>query len=655
MRSTSAACVRTASPPLSPAPRRFLPALLTLATLLLAADPPGARQLDARLGDGADVVIVGNSKVATDIDTTALASTLGRSVAPLGVHGSKGPVWYAVLADRVYGRGYAPKWVVAYGPLVNALPMAMTAAELTRLAEWVGSIPSGILTRWFGGWDDAIHARWTAPRPGRCEPPGDALPEAPTVATSVPESALVGLAKLAQDRGARLAFVRQPLAPSGELQDEVEPALEAQARTAVAAADGAWIDLPPGLADESLYGDGVHMSAAGRATTTPALAAALAAWIDGAEPAVVPPSPSPKANAVPLPLSFTAVGACEVTAPLPPGMADVDDVALAALGLPGPAFEVLFGSREVPHGAPGPDCTLRWWATAGALHVALAAGPARRLTVSIAANGEASGSPAHWLLPGVTLDIPTASRGYALADGHLLAGDRKIRLRKGELTLGATGPVTADVPVALLDSREIDLRDAAWSFTGALPTLTSRWKAPGPRPETARYTLDRFVPSEEAIFDAAGVGRCAPLRSDDLTLTVSEGGFTADDRGCAPLPRAPVPVHLDAERRCAGPSTARWLYPGDAATIPLPPLSQPWRLVLAGGVVGSGGELRIRIESGGRTVTEEAVPLGSFALGATTVALPRLPKGATLSLVSTSAEGWLLLTRVVLVRTVGER
>lgn len=94
------------------------------------------------------MVIVGNSKVTSDIDAKALAAGIGyRSpIAQVLEPGSSAPAWDAILEGRVYGAGLHPDVVVIYGQLAAMLRAeANTPVEQRAVLDELGDTPSPVL------------------------------------------------------------------------------------------------------------------------------------------------------------------------------------------------------------------------------------------------------------------------------------------------------------------------------------------------------------------------------------------------------------------------------------------------------------------------------------------------------------------------------
>lgn len=608
--------------------------------------------LDRRLAqDGADVVFVGNSKVATDIDWTVLRGAFpGVRTSAVNVFGSVGPTWYAVLNERVYGGGYHPRRVVVYGTIEGAMATGFTppAAALAVVGQLGDTAPEP-LARLFGGWSADAHARWAAALRPHCDAAKTPLPALPPQPTDRPF--LGELVATAKAHGSTVVFVRQPTAPGGTLQDDVSIDVERRARAFLRDAGGAWIDLRHApLTDEAWYGDGVHMNAAGRSQLTAALIDALrgaGAMGDGPLPTPADPAAPPvltwDGGPAPLAATFTTSD-CRATTALPAGVPLPDTLAAAGLGAWLP-LEVRVGDRVLHRGA-GATCDNGWDVEAGRIVVRTRGRP----TLS-------------WTGPSVV--APDGRRAWAVPPGGAVVVDREgVTVDAGlhtaatatgtRITGGATwswvtraaaaaGPLLDDGPPRW------DLVEGSWTFgpTPALPGPLAVSAVPG-RPELLRGELGAVdVPGDDAAFDASGVGACAPLRLAGVAVNVHAGGFTLTSRDCAALPVEPVRFALATDRACPGPAHARWLYPGDTATVRLDGAAGPaTRLRLAGGVVGAGdGQLAVSVRAGGVEVGAGTSPLAAFATGPVDVPV-RGGAGPIEVTLRSSGGPWLLLSRV---------
>ena len=138
------------------APRsiRLLLALLGPAVLLAVAlpwllrPPPvelsdAARVLDDRLARWpyTDVILLGNSMVAANVDAAALGERLGLEGKPviIGHVASAMPTWYAILENRVYAHDIHPKLIVIPCEVPFVMFPGITLAEADRLAQQRGA------------------------------------------------------------------------------------------------------------------------------------------------------------------------------------------------------------------------------------------------------------------------------------------------------------------------------------------------------------------------------------------------------------------------------------------------------------------------------------------------------------------------------------
>jgi hypothetical protein len=136
---------------------RFVPRLATFLGPLLVLAPPllwwgrpaepqaldeTAVRLEAAVAGDPDVVLLGASKVWTDLDPGQLARDLGlkpTDVVRANVSGSRAAVWYAILENRIFGSGATPKVVVIYTSfeyLLHAVPTS--AVERAMLTAQMG-------------------------------------------------------------------------------------------------------------------------------------------------------------------------------------------------------------------------------------------------------------------------------------------------------------------------------------------------------------------------------------------------------------------------------------------------------------------------------------------------------------------------------------
>lgn len=290
---------------------------------------------DATLARGGDLgmVILGNSKAHTDIDTRALTEALqtDRRVVTLNVPASSAPAWYAIAEQRVFGQGYEPELLVVYGTLASMLRVEAGGAVERRRIEDELTGESEVLSRKVFGGDTGFGARvrrratvlhqdlldglrdlavgLTVEGDGDVFARGEAaaLPALDVVfgekarfradagkrvipvaeggwsgamkASDVAprDTLLPDLVALARDHGARVLFVRAPLPASLAHMDSVPIAQERDALALLNEIGAGWIDLRSTPLPPEAFRDNLHLTGRGRALNTAALAAAMAA------------------------------------------------------------------------------------------------------------------------------------------------------------------------------------------------------------------------------------------------------------------------------------------------------------------------------------------------------------------------------------------
>lgn len=668
----------------------------TVALATGVALTPAARELESRLTAPVDVVVLGNSKVRTDLDFAALFAALPAPApryVPLGVNGTQAPVWFAVLKERVYGTGKKPRGVVIYAPLsaalVTTLPNANARAALAQQLT-PASVPS--LLRPFGGSlpDSELSKYLNAIGPA-CAGTHTKAPELSAAVAPLPveQSFLAEIVHLAAQNGARVLYVRQPTAPSGALEDEVSPADEAAARALLREANGGWLDLRAEFADERWYGDGVHMNEAGRAAVSAALARELTGmgdWLGGAplpNPAFVAPRAAPAWTAPPTApvITFTSTGPCRAVATLPPELAALTPARLAAAGFAGASpLRVQLGPKDLPSGALTGACDHRWNIDGTLLVAAVEAKrtSAIHVTFTTTANADGDAGPVGWWIgPGSNLRVETlggdtALRGWAAPNAAIRVGDHYRLLREGpfsfvEPSTGTTLELAGSGGWALVRTasggspavarRTIDLIAVPIEVPpppglGPLP-VTGK----SPRPSVILADASALhVPEAGEAMERSGVGGCSPLESalPKTRASLRGGTLTVESTDCSALVAAEVPVALDANRSCA-PGHGRWLYPGDHQvwSTEVNGAGATWALELAGGVLGdAGGDATVSV-----VVSDSSGVLlkTTFSASALRTAPPRwpltrAPSGATrVEVSSPSAAPWILLGRAALV------
>ncbi len=677
-------------------------ALSTFATAPLAwgaVPTPLARELESRLVPPVDVVVLGNSKVRTDLDFARLQAALPQPAphyVAMGLPGTPAPVWYAVLHERVYGTGVKPRGVLVYAPLQAALVTALpNAAARSQLAQQVqGTSPPSLLRLFGGALPDDLREKYLQAGGNVCDPDRTKAPELakPVEPLPVRESFLAQIVAEATANGARVLFVRQPVGLSGALEDEVSPADEAAARGLVAAAGGGWIDLRGALGDERYFGDGVHMNEAGRRATTDVLARTLSGlgdWLGGAPlpaPAFAAPPPAPHWTTPPTPpptLPFTAAGECEARATLPAELAPLGPEALRAAGFAGasPLMPALWAKPLVARAAGSSvECDARWRAEGATLVAAVPSAKQKGLKLVASADAAVRGDAGlagWWVAPGATLHMDglggsVTVTGWAPMAGSLMVAGSPVVFSAGSVAFDApAGPgggvdlvgekgwflvrSAGDTPPVA--PRALDLIGAPIdaALPPALPTLPLKGRAGRFPSERTADASALHVPEADDAFDASGVGACSPLRTDEKLRSSLRGtSLVVDSVDCAALTLTEVPVHLDPDRGCPARSHGRWLYPGDEQTwhTTVEGGGSGWAIELAGGVLGAAGgaTLHVVVRDGKGELLDESVSLEDLRTDPPRLPLSRAPSGAVTVRVTVPASApWVLLGRASLV------
>ena len=341
------------APPSSSSARYSLPAVVLAALLPLLViglplarwsvpDPTASKgdlatRLERAVENDPDVVVLGASKVGTDLDLPLLARELGlppEQVAGVHLSGTTAPVWYAVLDNRVFGTGKTPKLVIVYSTFdwtLATLPSGESErtvlasqldgddpvlqrktlgddgnATLTRirlhrtethatLMAWIrdasvgallakpaagqslaqagGELAAPALERLFG-----LGAAIDASQISRAIPIVEAARATIAItAKRVEDTLLPDFVALASEQGARIVFVSAPVRRQVEIAIDYPPAT---ARAAVSLLNGAgagYTDLRDLALPDSAFGDATHLNKGGRDTLTRALVGRLKA------------------------------------------------------------------------------------------------------------------------------------------------------------------------------------------------------------------------------------------------------------------------------------------------------------------------------------------------------------------------------------------
>lgn len=295
---------------------------------------PAAQAMERTVANDPDVILLGASKVYTDLDKELIAKGLSLpkdEVAALNVSGTMAPVWYAILKNRVYGTEKKPKLVVVYSTFDWTLA-ARPAGEAERavLAAQMGPDEPVLRAKALG--EGPGGATWERVRRRRTEAHGElmqlirnaavgvilaesgeegpvaagealALPaleslfgmtagldlshtrgaipivergrEAAKVSSDIDDTLLPDFLALAAENGTRIVFVHAPVRPSAEVSYQVEPTLHRAAVQAINDAGAGYLDLRELRLGDAAFGDAAHLNRVGRTTLTEALVARL--------------------------------------------------------------------------------------------------------------------------------------------------------------------------------------------------------------------------------------------------------------------------------------------------------------------------------------------------------------------------------------------
>lgn len=277
----------------------------------------------------ADILVIGNSKVDTDLDMVSIARTFDvepERVWSMSLHGTGAAAWLASLEFGVYAGGNSPKVVLVYASPARMLQVKPLGARETQrvealLATGEADAVSAFRARISGGTLSLWRTRASARKdhlierlrdtavgllfdfgPGLAErgkavatpalaevfpvgvgtQKGSAVPikEGETTQEEVaPADSLVpDLIRLIRSHGAQAVFVPAPVGPTfyttevGAFRDDLPALVEL-----VHAEGGAWVDIDPKVLPASAYRDAMHMRPSGRSAFAPILQDALVA------------------------------------------------------------------------------------------------------------------------------------------------------------------------------------------------------------------------------------------------------------------------------------------------------------------------------------------------------------------------------------------
>ena len=573
-------------------------------------DRPVVDAIAETMARGPRLVIVGNSFANTNVQLNPLVEQLGlgRSGARLSIPNTIGAHWYALLKHHVFVPGHAPPDVVVIASDLQSVLLTTPLSEgsfgnLTSLTRKVHDplleARVGRVTSWWWatvlegrqGWRDGtltfvkesaarvVHPRVNETRlrkltsdamdqvfdPSKTVP---SLSVAPRPATALgldvgelphPKDSFVeAIAALCYEHGARLVFARNresPLVAPGQ-GDAVRPGTEREVRALIEPYGGELLDFRrlPMVADQ--FDDIDHMTTEGSRRFTNVLVAALKDLGVPSRGLARPPRPS-----------YTG-----------PEVSPYPQVRRSWRELDVPA-RWTFPAWEVPEGGFRIQAALEGGATLwldGVQLEAVAAGPQTRVD-------------ARPPVPGGPFELEARGPGSITA---LAVGEGAPRWLVGHRTgLLADGLALLAIPGVFVV--EVYFEAPRPTFAGPPPPVArARRPVSAGGSGTGSYDLGRL----SAVSDLATRAytrfgaRCSPLRvaEDGVLLPIPNAGcaevaqlrngrschndrrliFAASDLTNPQFNGRTYELQLDVERSCDG---GFWLYPGDTATLEVPP------------------------------------------------------------------------------------
>lgn len=592
------------------------------ASLARAAGPPGAPA-------GVGILLVGNSKSSTDVDAAALGKALGyeRPVANVNVGGSSAPAWYAMLEQRVFANDHRPELVIVYGqlsamlrvqassggerkgvenqlttasPVLDAKVLGNSSGPLGRarrrataahdqllsgvrdLAVGLLVAPphtDGVLAAGRATAEPALAtmfgstARFVAGGAARVVPVAEVeASEAMTASDGPPEASLIpDLVALVRAHEAKIVFVRAPLPPSSQFRDSLSIEVEGAALDLFNTLDASYIDLHAVDLPAGAFLDDYHLSAAGRAAVTTALAAALTeadvlnGGIARARPALIAASIT-RVGALPTAPPLTYVAApdrpCVLRGAAPDlGFLSDDTLVGAGFGRASPLVLVDAAGPLLAH-APGKGfgdtCGAGWRHRAFGVEVTPRAAPsADGLALAFATElvvPDDKGAPVWWVYPDTRIEwrydtlpsdgplrISVTARAARGADARLRVGDTEVTLyADGRLLRG-----TIDVPPGALPAPwTLSVAAGADTWLVIDELLLGTQRVIGEPATTINPFARRGTPATDPLPLPTG-----PPGTDGVRATLPVPGFShvADDvlrdridYPCSPIQVAPV-------------------------------------------------------------------------------------------------------------------
>lgn len=615
------------------------------------------------------IVILGNSKATSDIDRKVLRTTLGYEpqIVTTNVAATSAPAWYAVLEQQVFAGGFTPEIVIVYGQfgailrteapyayerkaiedlLVGPSPAleqkvlgdvssrraiarhrattvhgdlltavrdyAVGALLATDRAEGVrvagAALAQPALDKLLGA-----NAHFLAREAARVVPVVDRPQELAMTAGDTPpaESLIPDFMTLAAAHGARIVFVRAPMAPSTTHADSVSAEVERDALAVIAAGGASWIDLHALDLPTNAFKDDYHAGPVGRALITQALADAvvrnriLEGGVAEATPPLLPTSVERVGTPPALPpptFERIATLPCAFLARLPAPFAFVAEDFQAANGFPRSTPLVARDASgavlpRAPNAGFGATCAGAWQHRRGGAMVAPATGDPTGITFALASEASVpddKGKPTWWVYPGTT----TRWHYDAPPEGGTVRVSVEARASKGATaTLRVAGVPVSLEPVGRQLRASLDL-DVSGPWDLDVEAGRDTWlkidqlligdDPPRAIVESEFTSVSPLFHRRRSASTPVAIAQGAPpvVGPTSARIDVPELAWLADDRFNARLGRPCSPVQVVAgeepiteahlnEKQANQPGRRGYAHLGDALILPLPSEKMP--------------------------------------------------------------------------------
>jgi hypothetical protein len=598
-----------------------------------------------------EVIVVGNSLAAADIDLKQLSAETSLKTGLVRVNASGGPTWYTLLKYRVFEEGYQPKVVLVVSTLTAMLrPHPGSTEQLAKLVEQVNGPDALLGLRGLAGegWLDRAKKTGVEHKKQFLEGlrdyavglliAGDAAQGAELTSKALPvifadeavdaenkggvmpiveaeilkqklgveASFLEGIVRLCKEHGAKVVFVRSPVAPAALWEDAVAPEVEAEVIALLNRLGAGWVDLKKLDVSAADFQDTRHMNKAGQARMTRAVVAALKELGALGEGPIKP-------AALPLAVSLSRTG--NLVLPLQPELSEapcgmvfktpslmaISDPILSKAGLPGSPLRVLENGRALPpRKSPeelGPSCK---GAYAHLMRVVRFSGSTETAHWELGHDPAVSGKR-WWLYPGTGIRIA----GQGPWDGSRGAFKLRVLMRKvgegsgGKLVLSSgEEQVFTEAEGFLVAEVEGNPGESWWAEIqgGSGYGLV----------ESVELGKERLLEQEPAVVMLLGQkatitglalpvwdcvmqeGRCVNPELDFFAELLSKYHMGTG----SPVVEVGGKLTLSEERKM-GPR--RWIYPGDRQVFKLPVLPEAKAILIRGAGTGA-GVLRLVVE-----------------------------------------------------------